>query len=299
MLTSMTGTKKQTAKRHENVAIKAKAAKSVRQLKKTAKPTKKASTTNRHQRVVLPTGRLRFLCDCMSGLVAAVLVGGLMSWQTGTSTKVLGLSTQLSAETILQTINLERAAKGLGPLSSDERLYQAAVAKGENMFGDNYWAHVNPSDGTEPWVFIQNVGYDYQSAGENLGRDFTSEKALVQAWMDSPSHRENILNPQFSDVGLAVLDGQIDGQPVVLIVNLFAQPKIGDGQITQVATYNQANDQLVLAGQVGPAEELLARSTRQLLWWQWLVMAVVGVGMTLVLGKLHPRYPSRSRARRR
>ncbi|MBQ6450158.1 hypothetical protein IJJ08_04665 [bacterium] len=292
----MTGTKKQTTKRHENVAIKAKAAKSVRELKKTAKTRRKASSKQR-QTANLSTGKFRFLCDCMSGLAAAVLVGGLMSWRTTTSTKVLGLSTQLSAETILQTINLERAAKGLGPLSSDERLYQAAVAKGENMFGDNYWAHVNPSDGTEPWVFIQNVGYEYQSAGENLGRDFTSEKALVQAWMDSPSHRENILNPQFSDVGLAVLDGQIDGQPVVLIVNLFAQPKIGDGQITQIATYNQANDQLVLAGQVGPAEALLAGSTRRVLWWQWLVMAIVGGGMTLVLGKLHPRYPSRARRR--
>lgn len=64
------------------------------------------------------------------------------------------------------------------------------------MFTQNYWAHVAP-DGTQPWSFISAVGYAYQSAGENLGRDFYTEESLVQAWLDSPTHKANLLNANF------------------------------------------------------------------------------------------------------
>lgn len=229
----------------------------------------------------------RFLCDCMMGLTAALIMASCFHLSTARDTRVLGLSTKLDKQAILQVINQERAAAGLNPLNSDDRLESAATAKGENMFADNYWAHVNPTNGTEPWAYIQQAGYEYQSAGENLGRDFSDEKSLVKAWMESPSHRANILNPQFSDVGLVVLDGEIDGAPVVLIVNLFAQPKSGHGQISQVATYNQEDSDFVLAGQVGPADAFVPRQ-RLLAWWQWVLAGVTGMGITMVLGKIRP-----------
>jgi len=265
---------------------------------------KKAARTSaayraRQKQALKPAAQgFRFLCDCMMGLAAALIVGSALHLGAfrDHSSRVLGVSTHLDKDTILQTINLERAGSGLGPLTLDERLDQAALAKGENMLTDNYWAHVNPSTGAEPWSYIQASGYQYQSAGENLGRDFTDETSLVKAWMDSPSHRENILNPAFSDVGLAVLTGEMDGQDVVLIVNLFGQPKLTTGQITQVATYNQADGQLVLAGQVVPA---VSQHSLFQLDWQWVLAMITGVGITLVLTKLSAARSYIPRKRRR
>ena len=194
-------------------------------------------------------------------------------------TRVLGLSTKLDKEEILRLINWERAQKGLGAVSTNEQLNAAAQNKGENMFASNYWAHVAP-DGTQPWNFITNAGYQYESAGENLGRDFADEESLVAAWMASPTHKANILNGNFSETGIEILDGEIDGEPVLLIVNLFAQPKLNDEVHREVAIYNRSENELVLAGEVMPEGSLTAGkvwtvSTEQVVFALLAIMIVI------------------------
>ncbi|EKD85972.1 MAG: hypothetical protein ACD_37C00549G0001 [uncultured bacterium] len=133
---------------------------------------------------------------------------------------ILGVSTSIKVEELLVLTNAEREKAGIKELKLDPALSQAALKKAENMFQMNYWAH-NAPDGTTPWVFIRNAGYNYVYAGENLGRGFSTSQDLVNAWMASESHRANLLSSSFGDVGFAVLTGKLAGEDTVLIVQEF------------------------------------------------------------------------------
>ncbi len=107
----------------------------------------------------------------------------------------------------------------------NENLIEAAQQKAADMFAHNYWAHFSPA-GRSPWSFITSVGYQYIFAGENLARDFGREEDILKAWMASPTHRDNILNPKYQEVGLAVVDGSLKNSETTLVVQLFgAQSK--------------------------------------------------------------------------
>ena len=249
---------------------------------------KKNAVTRRQPRRKVKTNWL-FACECALSLalMLALAAGGATFIRHGRSrqTQVLGVSTKLDIDRIVSLLNLERAKVGVGPVTLEEKLNQAATAKAEHMFSDSYWAHVSP-DGTQPWQFIQDTGYGYQSAGENLARDFADEQSLVAAWMASPTHRDNIINGNFSEVGLAVLDGQIAGEPVLLVVNFFAQPSSWWPTGRQTAVYNQQEDSLVLAGEVMPTGQLLTGHKQLWSWTEIFFGIIIAVGVCLVLVKL-------------
>lgn len=143
--------------------------------------------------------------------------------------EVLG-QTSISADEIINLTNAQRSANGLEALTFNPLLAQAAVSKAANMFAENYWAHNSPS-GKTPWVFITAAGYKYVYAGENLARDFTDAGSVVDAWMNSPSHRENILDKNFKEIGVAVADGNLTGHNGILIVQMFGS---GISQVPKV-----------------------------------------------------------------
>lgn len=91
------------------------------------------------------------------------------------------------------------------------------------MFAENYWAHFSPS-GKDPWGFISSAGYKFSYAGENLAKNFYTSDEVIRAWMNSPSHKENIINGNFQDIGVAVEDGTLNGQKTTLIVQMFGKP---------------------------------------------------------------------------
>ena len=130
---------------------------------------------------------------------------------------VLGISSNISLDQLLSDTNQKRQENGLPPLSMNSELGQAAAAKASDMFAKNYWAHNSP-DGTTPWVFIRNAGYNYVYAGENLARGFTNSSDVINAWMASPEHRENMLSSKYADVGFAVATGNLTGEDTVLVV---------------------------------------------------------------------------------
>jgi len=136
---------------------------------------------------------------------------------------VLGYSSEITPEKIIELTNQERQKHNLPPLETNSLLNEAARRKAGDMFAFDYWAHKSPS-GREPWSFLKEVGYDYRVAGENLARDFSEPGAVVQAWMRSPSHRENILNPKFKEIGVAVVDGTLGGIRTTLVVQFFGTP---------------------------------------------------------------------------
>ncbi len=137
--------------------------------------------------------------------------------------KVLGYATDITVKKLFFLTNAKREKYGLKPLNYSKKLEEAAFLKAEDMFKKNYWSHYSP-DGTPPWHFILKVGYDYEYAGENLAKNFLYSDAVVNAWMHSREHRENILNPQYTDVGFAIKNGVLQGEQTTLIVQMFGKP---------------------------------------------------------------------------
>ena len=136
---------------------------------------------------------------------------------------VLGFSANISPEKIVELTNIERAKANAGALRESRLLSEAARQKAADMFAFNYWAHVSPS-GRSPWAFFTDVGYKYQYAGENLARDFSDPSSVVKAWLNSPSHRENLINGKYQEIGVAVVDGTLQGVETTLVVQLFGTP---------------------------------------------------------------------------
>jgi uncharacterized protein YkwD len=148
---------------------------------------------------------------------------------------VLGIQTNISIDRLVADTNTERVKQGLSPLTLDSELSEAAKNKASDMFSKDYWAHFAPDGGT-PWGFIKASGYEYIYAGENLARGFTTPESVVAAWMASPSHRENMLSRNYTDVGFAVASGKLTGEDTILVVEMF-----GSRQIAQVPQLTPVN----------------------------------------------------------
>lgn len=133
---------------------------------------------------------------------------------------VLGASIDLSTEQLLEITNNDRAKENLPPLTINPSLSQAAAMKADFMFEKDFWAHDAP-DGTTPWYFIKKAGYTYVYAGENLARGFTNSSDVVTAWMNSPTHRENMLSPNYKEIGFAIKKGKLLGEETTLVVEMF------------------------------------------------------------------------------
>lgn len=130
----------------------------------------------------------------------------------------------LTAPGVLTETNRQRAAEGLAALGGDELLDRAAQRKLDDMFAHQYFEHVAP-DGTGPADLVAGVQYEYVRVGENLALgSFRDDATLVQAWMDSPGHRANILHTGFTELGVAVGQGVFEGQRTWLAVQTFALP---------------------------------------------------------------------------
>lgn len=136
---------------------------------------------------------------------------------------VLGFASTITPAQVIDQTNAQRERLGLAPLTFNKQLTDAALAKGQNMMTNQYWSHVSP-DGTEPWYFIHEAGYEYRVAGENLARDFSDTSRMIEAWMASPTHKANIMNPRYTEIGIAVIDGTLEGYETTLVVQMFGQP---------------------------------------------------------------------------
>ncbi len=136
---------------------------------------------------------------------------------------VLGRQSNITISDLVSDTNKQRQIANLKPLALSDKLNQAAFLKAKDMFNNQYWAHTSPA-GVTPWKWLTDVGYDYGAAGENLAKNFNDADSTVAAWMASPTHRANILNSQYSQVGFAVADGVLSGQNTTLVVAYYGLP---------------------------------------------------------------------------
>jgi uncharacterized protein YkwD len=102
---------------------------------------------------------------------------------------------------VVTLTNAHRAQAGCPPLAFNSRLTQAAQRHSDDMARHSFCAHQG-SDGSTPWVRIQDTGYVYTSAAENVAAGYSSPASVVTAWMNSPGHRNNILNCNLTEIGV-------------------------------------------------------------------------------------------------
>jgi hypothetical protein len=134
--------------------------------------------------------------------------------------QVLGYATSISTTSLYNLTNQQRENNGLPALTLNGQLSSAAQAKANHMFANDYWAHVAP-DGTTPWVFINNAGYSYTTAGENLAKNFNTSAGVINGWMGSATHKANILSSAYKDVGFAAVNGVLLGEETTLVVAMY------------------------------------------------------------------------------
>lgn len=137
---------------------------------------------------------------------------------------VLGYASDIKVSELLKKTNEYRKQNGKKELVLNEKLSKAALEKAKYMFEKDFWAHTAP-DGTEPWYFVLNQGYDYAFAGENLARNFNSSTEVVEAWIKSSSHRENLVSDNYDEVGFGVVNGVLNGYETTLVVQFFGKPR--------------------------------------------------------------------------
>lgn len=165
-------------------------------------------------------------------------------------TNILGFATDITIDKLYQLTNQEREKNHLPPLNYNKKLASAAYQKAQDMFAKNYWAHFAP-DGKTPWDFILNSGYSYEYAGENLAKNFLFSDGVISAWMNSPTHRENILKSTYTDIGFAVVNGVLNGEETTLIVQMFGKPNT-----SSIAKQPEVNNQKINLNQPVEAEEI-------------------------------------------
>ncbi len=132
-------------------------------------------------------------------------------------------SSAINISNIISLTNESRSQFSLSALSENASLDKAAQAKADDMLKKGYFSHNTP-DGKTPWDFIQNSGYNYLMAGENLAVNFTESEAVEQAWMNSPGHKANILNKNFEEIGVGISQGEFQGHTAVFVVQMFGTP---------------------------------------------------------------------------
>ncbi|MBK5260830.1 MAG: hypothetical protein JJE51_14665 [Thermoanaerobaculia bacterium] len=131
---------------------------------------------------------------------------------------------EITLDNVVAQMNVRRAAAGLPPLAADERLCHAAEDRMRDMEDQGYWAHISP-DGRSPFEWLRPRGYIFAYAGENLAAGFETAEVLVDGWMESEGHRDNIMSPIYKDCGIAIIEGATTGRATGRsIVVLFGRP---------------------------------------------------------------------------
>lgn len=208
----------------------------MQQLRETLAHLFRPRRSNNHRSRLLHNDALVVLCALALGFALFTSLIPMINPKMG---YILGYANDISIQDVVAQTNAQRASVGLPPLKLNTALSNAAAGKARDMFANQYWAHTSPS-GVEPWAFISDAGYSYLAAGENLARDFMHTSDMVAAWMASPTHKANIVNAKYEEIGVAVVNGTLDGIETTLVVQMFGKPQGLVGQSPAVISEQAA-----------------------------------------------------------
>ncbi len=173
---------------------------------------------------------------------------------------ITGLPAAIVPAEVVAFTNAERVQNNTTLLNENALLAGAALSKAQDMAAKGYFSHNGP-DGKEPWRWVEEAGYAYQYAGENLAVRFDDSANVVNAWMASPTHRANIVKPVYTEIGVGVAEGMYKGAPAKFVVQYFATPLaaapvVVSQEVSQAETPTSAEQDIL--PQVGGASTVQA-----------------------------------------
>jgi hypothetical protein len=134
-----------------------------------------------------------------------------------------GMKAEVIGAVLADLTNEERQSQNLQILTVNPILNEAAELKAVDMASKGYFAHISP-EGKTPWYWLAQVGYKYQYAGENLAINFSDSRDVANAWMNSPSHKANIVKGNYTEVGTGIATGIYEGKETVFVAQVYANP---------------------------------------------------------------------------
>ncbi len=149
--------------------------------------------------------------------------------------------------------NQERQANNMPELAVSPILTRAAELKAQDMAEKQYFAHTSP-EGKTPWYWLNQVDYAYEYAGENLAIDFSDSRDVTNAWMNSPTHRANIVKAAYTEVGTGIAIGTFEGSRTVFVAQVYANPQKGRESTVLVARAEAAEVSEISGGEEGAGE---------------------------------------------
>ncbi|OGG59927.1 hypothetical protein A3C89_03225 [Candidatus Kaiserbacteria bacterium RIFCSPHIGHO2_02_FULL_50_50] len=164
------------------------------------------------------------------------------------------------ASSLVQGTNTARVSENLKLLTRSAVLDKAATLKANDMLQHQYFAHRSPS-GVTPWHWFEEAHYKYLRAGENLAVHFTASTELVDAWLASPSHRANIMNGAYTEIGIGMATGTFEGVQTTFVVQLFGTPVPASKQGAAVGLLD-TNEYRVVSESIDVAPDTLATIER-------------------------------------
>ena len=150
------------------------------------------------------------------------------------------LLAKVQASLLVFQTNENRVENSIDSLTVNPQLEAAARMKALDMLQNDYFAHVSP-DGHSPWYWMNKSGYKYKYAGENLATGFYETDDVTDAWLNSPLHKRNIMNGKYTEIGLAVETGRVNGRNVTYIVQMFGSPRYASVVATDRLTLGVTN----------------------------------------------------------
>jgi len=165
----------------------------------------------------------------------------------------------ITPDSILTITNQARVALNLQAFKWNDKLASAAAAKAQDMLDKQYFSHISPA-GVTPWYWIKKFGYVYKYSAENLAVHYTSAENVQNAWLASPAHKQNIINPKFTDIGIGVAIGNFENSPSIFVVQMFGKP-LNDGQTPTTTSALTAVTSKVSIATAAQAKRTIALTT--------------------------------------
>lgn len=164
-----------------------------------------------------------------------------------------GLLAEIISSVLVEQTNENRVTLGINELKVNPILEEAARLKATDMATRSYFAHTSP-DGISPWSWLEAVGYSFLTAGENLAVNFVDSEDVTNAWMASPGHKANIVNANFTEIGIATAKGTYKGKDAIFVVQFFGKPVVSNA-LAEAPTPTAPEPEIIKAPEVIKVEE--------------------------------------------
>jgi uncharacterized protein YkwD len=159
------------------------------------------------------------------------------------------------ARVLIDLTNQNRSTSNLSALVYSPTLEKASQMKAGDMAANGYFAHNSPA-GLTPWHWLEKAGYNYRYAGENLAVNFTNSEDVSNGWMNSPTHRANILSPDYKEIGISMASGMYQNNNTIFVVQMFGTP-VEAVKVSPPEQVVKDNDNIPAVTKVTPKKEAI------------------------------------------